>query len=138
MPQRFSTRRLPAKADAIAPDGSEVRILLGLAGGGMAHFELPPGETTTAVKHTTVEEIWFFLSGRGRMWRALEDQEEIVDVYSGISVTIPVGTHFQFQSTSDGPLSAIGQTMPPWPGDEEAVVVQGIWKPTVAPPDRLG
>ena len=47
------------------PDGSNVRILLGLASGGMAHFELPSGETSTAVAHRTVEEIWFFLSGCG-------------------------------------------------------------------------
>ena len=35
----------------------------------MAHFELPPGETSTAVAHRTVEEVWFFLGGRGEMWR---------------------------------------------------------------------
>jgi hypothetical protein len=34
----FETRRLPAAYDVIAPDGSEVRVLLGLGGGGMAHF----------------------------------------------------------------------------------------------------
>jgi hypothetical protein len=38
---RFTTRRLPAD-HVIAPDGSEVRILVGLAGGGFAHFRLNP------------------------------------------------------------------------------------------------
>src|SRR5688500_12445882 len=64
----FDVKRLPVARDAVAPDGSDVRILLGLAGGGLAHFELPPGHTSTAVTHRTVEEIWFFLSGRGEMW----------------------------------------------------------------------
>jgi hypothetical protein len=34
----FDTKELPAIVDAVAPDGSDVRILLGLAGGGLAHF----------------------------------------------------------------------------------------------------
>jgi hypothetical protein len=34
----FTTKRLPVARDAVAPDGSDVRVLLGLKGGGMAHF----------------------------------------------------------------------------------------------------
>ena len=64
--QKFETKRLPVERDTIAPDGSDVRVLLNLRGGGMAHFELPPGHTSTPVTHKTVEEIWFFLSGRAR------------------------------------------------------------------------
>ena len=74
------TKRLSVERQAIAPDGSDVRTLLGLRGGGMAHFELPPGQTSTAVTHKTVEEIWFVLSGRGQMWRRTEGQEETVEV----------------------------------------------------------
>jgi len=125
------TRRLPAKPDAVAPDGSDVRLLLGLDGGGMAHFELPPGETSTAVTHKTVEEIWYFLSGRGEMWRKTGETEEITEVETGTCITIPLGTHFQFRSFGDEPLAAIGVTMPPWPGEEEAAVVDGCWEPTV-------
>ena len=51
----FRTKRLPAARDAIAPDGSDVRILLGLNAGGMAHFELRSGRTSMAVRHRTVE-----------------------------------------------------------------------------------
>ena len=40
---RFETRRAPTAADAIAPDGSEVRILCGLIRGSLALFSLPPG-----------------------------------------------------------------------------------------------
>jgi mannose-6-phosphate isomerase-like protein (cupin superfamily) len=97
----------------------------------MAHFELPPGQTSSAVTHRTVEEIWFFLSGRGEMWRKRGEQEELVPVEAGICLTIPVGTHFQFRSFGDQALAAIGVTMPPWPGNDEAVLVQGEWEPTL-------
>jgi len=129
----FLTKRLPVDRDDIAPDGSEVRILLGLDSGGMANFELAPGETSLAVAHHTVEEIWYFLTGRGEMWRKLGGQEEVIPVDSGTCITIPVGTHFQFRSFGYEPLAAIGVTMPPWPGEGEAYQVEGIWKPTVSP-----
>ncbi len=129
--RKFETKRLPVVRDAVAPDGSDVRILLGLGGGGMAHFELPPGQTSTAVTHQTVEEIWFFLSGRGQMWRRTEGLDEVVAVEAGVCLTIPLGTHFQFRSFGDEPLAAIGVTMPPWPGEGEAIVVEGKWKPTL-------
>src|SRR5689334_11119596 len=76
----FESKRLRPQVDAIAPDGSDVRILLGLAGGGMAHFELAAGQTSSAMTHRTVEEIWFFLTGRGEMWLRQGEREEIVDV----------------------------------------------------------
>jgi mannose-6-phosphate isomerase-like protein (cupin superfamily) len=128
---RFATKHLPMATDAVAPDGSDVRILLGLRGGGMAHFELAPGQTSRAVTHRTVEEIWYFVAGRGKMWRRQGEQTEIVDVYPGVCLTIPLGTHFQFRSFGYEPLAAIGVTMPPWPGEGEAVEVAGEWPPTV-------
>lgn len=128
----FDTKHLPMARDAEAPDGSDVRILLGLAGGGMAHFEIGPNQVSKAVTHRTVEEIWFFLSGRGQMWREQEGRSEIVDVYPGVCLTIPLGTRFQFRSFGHEPLAAVGTTMPPWPGEGEAIVVDGAWQPTVA------
>ena len=127
----FSTRCLPAISDTIAPDGSKVRLLLSLAAGGMAHFELPAGETSSAVAHRTVEEIWFFLGGCGEMWRKQGRSEEVVPVHAGICITIPLGTHFQFRAFTHEPLVAIGVTMPPWPGECEAFVVEGKWEATV-------
>ena len=127
----FSTKRLPVSPDVVAPDGSHVRILLGLGGGGMAHFELAPGETSVPVAHQTVEEIWFFLSGRGEMWRKLDEREDVVPVDPGVCITIPLGTLFQFRSFGSEPLSALGVTMPPWPGESEAYRVKGKWEPTV-------
>ncbi|NKB72165.1 MAG: cupin domain-containing protein [Candidatus Latescibacteria bacterium] len=127
---KFSTQKLPATVDLTAPDGSDVRILLALQGGGMAHFELPPGHTSTAIAHRTVEEIWFFLGGSGQMWRRQENHEGIVDLEAGICLTIPLGTHFQFRALGDQPLAAVAITMPPWPDDDEAYPVAGKWPPT--------
>jgi mannose-6-phosphate isomerase-like protein (cupin superfamily) len=127
----FETKPLPQSRDAIAPDGSNVRLLSGLERGSMAHFQLAPEETSTAVTHRTVDEIWYFLTGRGQLWRQQESRIEIVEVRAGVSLTIPVGTRFQFRSFGDEPLTAIGVTMPPWPGEGEAVIVAGPWQPTV-------
>jgi mannose-6-phosphate isomerase-like protein (cupin superfamily) len=127
----FDAKHIPMERDAVAPDGSDVRILLGLKCGGMAHFELAPGQTSKAMTHRTVEEIWFFVSGRGQMWRMQGARDEVVDVYPAVCLTIPLGTHFQFRSFGHEPLAAVAVTMPPWPGDGEAVSVAGKWTPTV-------
>ena len=103
----FETKVLPARRDVVAPDGSDVRILLGLAGGTMAQFELAPGAVSTAVRHRTVEEIWYVVSGWGSVWRRLGDDEQIVDLDAGICVTIPVETEFQFRCDSDSPLRIV-------------------------------
>lgn len=129
----METTRLPVEPDVVAPDGSNVRLLLSVTRGSMAHFELGSGETSAAVVHRTVEEIWYFLAGRGEMWRRLGEDEEIVDVGPGTCVTIPLGTEFQFRSFGPGSLTAVGVTMPPWPGGDEAMLVEGPWPPTVAP-----
>jgi len=122
--------RLAAAADAIAPDGSEVRILCATARGSMAHFRLPPGGVARAVAHRTVEEIWYVVAGTGRLWRRLGDATEITVLEPGVSATIPLGAQFQFRNDGEGPLDIVAMTMPPWPGMAEACLVAGLWPPT--------
>ena len=129
--QRFETKRLPERPDVTAPDGSDVRILLGLKGGGMAHFGLAAGQTSQAVAHRTVEEIWYVVGGCGEMWREQDGCEETVVLAPGVCLTIPLGTRFQFRSFGPGPLEAVAVTLPPWPGEGEAVPATGRWTPTV-------
>jgi mannose-6-phosphate isomerase-like protein (cupin superfamily) len=124
-------RQLSETPDAIAPDGSEVRLLASVARGSMAHFTLPSGAVTRPVAHHTVEEVWFFVSGRGRMWRRLAGEETTVEVFAGVSIAIPTGAAFQFRCDGDEPLRIVGVTMPPWPGQAEAYAVEGIWPPTL-------
>ena len=121
------TKQLPAAPDAIAPDGSEVRILASTTRGSMAQFRLAPGAVSKAVTHRTVEELWFFTRGKGRMWRKSAAREECVELFPGVSLSIPLGTHFQFRNNGTEPLEAVGVTMPPWSGQEEAYPVTGPW-----------
>lgn len=127
----FATMRLPANPTVVAPDGSDVRVLLGLPAGSMAHFELAAGQVAQAVMHRTVDEVWFVLAGRGQMWRKQGEREESVILEPGVCLTIPVGTHFQFRASPAESVSAVAITMPPWPGEGEAVLVSGPWVPSV-------
>ena len=128
----LNTKQISGEPDDIAPDGSEVRVLCRVERGSMAHFSLPPGAVSKAVATHTIEEVWYFISGHGRMWRKLGDEEGCVPVRPGTSMTIPVGTHFQFRCDSGEPLTAVGVTMPPWPGEGEAYVVEGPWQSTIS------
>lgn len=127
----LQTKSLGATPDAVAPDGTAVRLLTALGGGSFAHFELPAGATSHSVAHRTVEEIWYFVGGEGEMWRRLGDEESVVAVRAGVSLTIPLGAHFQFRASSSAPLAFVAITMPPWPGQDEAFAVRGPWAPTV-------
>src|SRR3954447_20694607 len=125
--EHFATRSLPDAPDALAPDGAEVRLLCGLAGGSMAHFRLPPGACSSPVVHRTVGELWFVVAGEGELWRSREGVVETVALRPGVAVSIPVGTSFQFRATDVSEVAVVGVTMPPWPGDDEAVSVPGAW-----------
>jgi mannose-6-phosphate isomerase-like protein (cupin superfamily) len=123
----FHTRLRGEAPDAIAPDGSEVRLLAATPRGSMAEFTLPPGAVSVAVAHRTVEEVWCVLRGQGRMWRRRGEDEETVVLKAGVSVSILPGTSFQFRNDGSEPLKAVAVTMPPWPGMEEAYAVPGRW-----------
>jgi mannose-6-phosphate isomerase-like protein (cupin superfamily) len=127
MDEGFDTSQLPGRPDVVAPDGSDVRVLLQLSRGSMAHFELAAGRVSRPVAHRSVEEIWYVLRGNGQMWRRQAERQETVPLRSGTCVSIPAGTHFQFRADSSGPLTAVAVTMPPWPGPDEAYEVPGAW-----------
>jgi mannose-6-phosphate isomerase-like protein (cupin superfamily) len=127
----FDTKRAGAAPDVIATDGCEVRVLCTTPRGGMALFTLASGAVGRAVAHRTVEEIWVVVRGQGRMWRKSGDREDIAELAAGVSVSIPLGTHFQLRCDGAAPLEAVAVTMPPWPGDGEAYIVEGKWVPTV-------
>ncbi len=127
------TKQIGEEPDAIAPDGSEVRLLAKATRGSMAHFELAEGKTSKAMMHQTVEELWFITAGEGEMWQKSSLGEEVTALHPGLSLSIPMGTHFQFRATGEDALEAVAVTMPPWPGDCEAVEVQGRWTPEEDP-----
>jgi mannose-6-phosphate isomerase-like protein (cupin superfamily) len=123
----FETKQITERPNNLAPDGSEIRLLPRLQRGGMAHCTLGVGQTSQAVAHHSVEEIWYFLEGEGQVWRKQGERELVVDVRAEISLTIPTGTHFQFRNTGSVPLRFVVATMPPWPGQDEAYEVENYW-----------
>ncbi|MFI7588270.1 cupin domain-containing protein [Spongisporangium articulatum] len=130
----MADRTLPAEPDVIAPDGSQVRILCGVDGASTAHFRLRPGQVSVAVVHATVSEVWYVLRGRGVMWRRQGASESELALVPGVSLSIPVGTAFQFRAeggADDEPLEILGVTAPPWPGEGEASPVEGRWEPAL-------
>lgn len=124
----MDTRHLPDRLDVLAPDGSEIRLLVRTTRGSMVHCTLPPGKATLAVRHRTVEEVWYGLEGEGEVWRKQGEDEQVVALRPGVSLSIPVGVHFQFLATGTTPLKFLIVTMPPWPGEQEAERVEDYWK----------
>ncbi|HVU11258.1 MAG TPA: cupin domain-containing protein [Phototrophicaceae bacterium] len=121
------TKLLQQNYDNLAPDGSQIRLLLKLRAGGVAHCTLEPGQVSQAVAHKTVEEVWYFLEGQGEVWREPCDPP-VVEAVPGVCLTIPTGTRFQFRCTGTTPLRFLIITLPPWPGADEAYRVADYWR----------
>lgn len=54
-------------------------------------------------------------------------KELVTDVGPDVSLNIELGTHFQFRNTGDDDLCFIVVTIPPWPGEQEAIRVGDYW-----------
>ncbi|MBM3503215.1 MAG: cupin domain-containing protein [Alphaproteobacteria bacterium] len=130
--------QLPARPDVLAPDGSEIRRLPGPTRrqASLVHCRLAPGQVSKAIRHHTVEEVWFVTSGAGQLWRSLEGTDTVTELRPGVAVDIPLGAHFQFRAEGGEPLEIVIATFPPWPGAEEAISVPGHWAPGPSSPDR--
>ena len=128
--------------DVIAPDGSEIRLLVDerhLAwGASMVEVLLPAGQVSRPVYHQTVEEIWYVLSGVGQVWRCPPeepgpDKMPAILVAPGDALAIPTGWSFQFSAEASSELRFLCLTFPPWPGPDEAQPASfgGLGEPTV-------
>ncbi len=115
-----------------APSGVELRRLVQGDQGGFAECRLPAGTIAIAVRHRTVEELWYIVEGEGEMWRLHGDSERVDPLKVGDSIRIPVDTTYQVRACASHNLRAIMVTMPPWEGQIEAVKVEGKWEPTIA------
>lgn len=110
-----------------APDGSYLYYLPRCSHGNMTKCIFPAGMISNAVQHKTIEEIWYVLSGTAQLWLSCE--EKIITLTADDALTIPVGVGFQINnahSTKD--FVVIITTMPPWPGDDEAMMIKGYWQ----------
>jgi mannose-6-phosphate isomerase-like protein (cupin superfamily) len=87
-------------------DGSEIRELLAhrnssIRNQSLAEARLPPGAATTPHYHPRAEEIYYILSGRGRMQIHGEER----DVQPGDAVAIPPGAVHTITNTGSETLS---------------------------------
>jgi mannose-6-phosphate isomerase-like protein (cupin superfamily) len=126
----MQTREFPLAPEARSPAGADIRFLIEGETGNMIHASVPPGQVNRAAVHATVSEFWHVLSGEGRIWRRNTSGEQTVDLRPGVTIDIPVGTAFQYRCDGAEPLEFICISMPPWPGDGEATLVDGPWTPT--------
>jgi mannose-6-phosphate isomerase-like protein (cupin superfamily) len=124
--------------DTAAPDGSEIRLLATRAQGAvrasLCEVRLAPGATSRPVFHRTVEEIWYVLEGRGRVWRCPAGaRADPVDVGPGDALAIPTGWRFQFSAAPTAALRFLCFTTPAWPGAAEAraAATGGLGPPTL-------
>jgi mannose-6-phosphate isomerase-like protein (cupin superfamily) len=111
--------------DAIAPDGSEIRLLAtaaqGAARASVCEVRLARGAVSRPVRHRTVEEIWHVTAGRGHVWRCPPGgRAEPIEVRPGDTLVIPTGWSFQFRAAPETDLRFLCFTSPPWPGADEA------------------
>jgi mannose-6-phosphate isomerase-like protein (cupin superfamily) len=100
--------------------------------GNMIHSTVPPGMVGRACHFRTIDEYWYVLSGEGEIWRSAPDgHESITRLIPGVCIDVPLGTAFQYRCTGTVALVFTCTALPPWPGDDEAVIVDGPWMPCV-------
>jgi mannose-6-phosphate isomerase-like protein (cupin superfamily) len=104
---------LKSKYDYLAPDTSEILLLLHMRDAGLAHCTIPPKAISKAKVHKYVDEIWYFIQGHGIVWRREGKNVQEHNVKQGICLTIPAGTHFQFRNIGPESLVFLIVTMPP-------------------------
>lgn len=115
-----------------APDTSQVTLLGSEPAGSLALCELAPANVSVPVRHRSVEELWYVLSGRGIISRRQGPTEPFLDeLQAGDCVDIGTGLTFQFRCTSQDPLRMVLLTLPCWPGADEAILAPELatWPP---------
>lgn len=105
-------------------DGSTIRevagrVALPAANQSLAEATVPVGAATTAHFHRASEELYFFLSGAGRL--RIDDQER--DVRPGDCAVIPPGAEHKLRNTGDEPLVLLCCCAPPY-AHEDTVLTE--------------
>ena len=126
----FSTKCLPDTPDAIARTGRRSVFYWNSQGVEWLILNLRREKHQLRLPTGPLKKSGFLR----RSWRNVAEAGSKRRISPGafwLCITIPVGTHFQFRAFGHEPLAAVGVTMPPWPGECEAYVVEGKWEATV-------
>jgi mannose-6-phosphate isomerase-like protein (cupin superfamily) len=108
----------------VTKDGSTIRELAGAVSlparhQSLAEATVPPGGATQEHYHRRTEELYWFLSGAGRMRVGAEER----DVRPGDCVVIPPGERHKVRNTGDGPLVLLCCCAPAY-SDEDTVITE--------------
>ena len=92
----------------ITKDGSEIRELLAyrnsaIRNQSLAEARLPPGTSTQEHYHARTEEIYFILTGQGRM----SIEGEVAEVKAGDAIAILAGKKHKLWNTGQGTLKLL-------------------------------
>ncbi len=122
---------LPKHYQTLAPDGSQVRLLVRNTKASMAEFTLTPEAISRAIHQKVVHEFWYFLSGTGQVWVKYKGKAKIYSVHTGTSLALPNNVYFQFKNTSKkNNLAFVDVVIPPWPKKVVTTYTKGPWKST--------
>ena len=119
----------PPHPDARSPAGAEIRYLIEGEAGGMIHSTVPAGQVNRAAVHATVERVLGCLTGQGQLWRGDRTGEDDIAEGRGFH-RHPSRDRTPVSLRRTDPLLFLCITMPPWPGDQEATIIEGPWTPT--------
>ena len=108
-----------------APDGSSVELLQRTPLASQCLCSLPAGAVSQAVRHRSVEELWYVVAGTGELWL---EHSGVIRLAVGTSARIEAGHGFQFRADAGETVRIHITTLPPWPGDAEAQRATGPWQ----------
>lgn len=104
-------------------DGSRVRELMAYRNSGcerisLAEARLEPGGKTECHRHPEVEEVYYFLEGRGRILVG----DDYHDVEPGVSILHRPGVRHQTWNTGDVPLVFLCVCAPAYEHDDTDIL----------------
>jgi mannose-6-phosphate isomerase-like protein (cupin superfamily) len=113
--------------DHVAPDGVEIRNLVDEPQGAqklsVAEGLVKCGQRSDKVYHTSYEEIWYFLQGRGvfHLHRPGAAEEEATAVQPGDAVLVPPLHGFWAENIGEQNLVFLLCGSPPWGEGQEVL-----------------
>jgi mannose-6-phosphate isomerase-like protein (cupin superfamily) len=120
---RLDIRNIDAVPAFTTKDGSEIRELLAHRNSSIRHQSLAearvaPGQTTTPHYHPRTEEIYYILSGEGKM----RIGDELRRVGPGDAVAIPPGQTHQITNAGDETLKFLCCCAPGYEHDDTVLI----------------
>jgi mannose-6-phosphate isomerase-like protein (cupin superfamily) len=101
----------------ITADGSTIRELEHTERQSLAEATVQPGGETAEHYHPRAEEIYYFVSGRGRMRLGKEE----ASVRAGDCVVIPPGTPHKLWNSQPDPMVLLCCCAPPYSHDDTVI-----------------